>query len=108
MQMGKLIGRLTKSKQELREPIPMHGDRAEEAERCGGAMLATEYCGKLCMVHQRRLGRLRNITGIPHPSVPELVPLAPRRGKNNQGARSERNMSKGAAADLLGGPGQLG
>ena len=51
---------------------------------------------------------LSNGPGIPHPSVPELVPLAPRRGKNKQGARSERNISKGAAADLLGGPGQLG
>ena len=50
--MGKLIGRLTKSNQEPHEPIPMHGDGAEEAERHGGVMLVMEHCGKLCAVHQ--------------------------------------------------------
>ena len=40
----------------------MHGDGAEEAERCGGAMPAAEHHGKLCVVQQWRLGRLWNVT----------------------------------------------
>ena len=65
MGMGKLIGRLTESKQELHEPIPMHRDGAKEAKRCRGAMLAMGYCGKLRVVHQQRLGRLQNVTVFP-------------------------------------------
>ena len=49
---GKLIGRLTESKQELCEPIPMRRDGAKEAERCRGAMLAAGYHGTLHAVRQ--------------------------------------------------------
>ena len=49
---GKTNWRLTKSKQEPHEPIPMHRDGAKEAERCRGAMLAVEYHGKLHVVCQ--------------------------------------------------------
>ena len=66
--MGKLIGRLTKSKQEPHEPIPMHGDGAEKAERHGGAMLAAEYHGKLCAVCQQKLGKLRDIVTLSYHS----------------------------------------
>ena len=38
--------------QEPHEPIPMHGDGAEEAKRHRGAMPATEHHGKLQVVYQ--------------------------------------------------------
>ena len=63
--MGKLMGRLTKRKQELRKPITMHRDGAEEAESRRGTMLAVEHCGKLHVMCQQMLGGLWNMTVFP-------------------------------------------
>ena len=70
--MEKLIGRLTKRKQELHELISMHRDGAKEAERCGGAMLAVENCGKLHVARQQRLRRLWDLT-FPFPFFDYLI-----------------------------------